>query len=314
MVRVEPDGQVWAALGDPPSGQGYETAVAQVVADVLALAPERVHVQRGFDSRTTPWLYQSGNYSNKFSVTDIGAVLGAAEKVRDKLLRIAAHRLEVAPGDLELHDGCVRVRGLPESALGVRELARSAYVDVLSLPPGEEPGLEARAFYQHPEAEAMGEDRRVRGQLIFANSAHACVVEIDPGTGGVSILRYVVAHDVGHELNPRIVEGMLHGATVHGLGAALLEEFRYDEAGQLLARSFMDYLKPTSADTPEIELARLETPSPFTRLGLKGVGEGGAIPAPAAVANAVEDALAPFGVSVRSLPITPERIVGWLRG
>jgi CO/xanthine dehydrogenase Mo-binding subunit len=159
----------------------------------------------------------------------------------------------------------------------------------------------------------VGPDRRVRGQLIFANSAHGCVVEIDPGTGGVSILKYVVAHDVGRELNPRIVEGMVHGATVHGLGAALLEEFRYDPSGQLLTRTFMDYLKPTSAEAPEIEVARVESPSPFTALGLKGVGEGGAIPAPAAIANAVEDALASFGVTVRSLPITPERIVSWLQ-
>jgi carbon-monoxide dehydrogenase large subunit len=148
--------------------------------------------------------------------------------------------------------------------------------------------------------------------LIFANSAHGCAVEVDPGTGGVTIVRYVVAHDVGRELNPRIVEGMVQGATVHGLGAALLEEFRYDASGQLLSRTFMDYLKPTSAETPDIEVARLESPSPFTPLGLKGVGEGGAIPAPAAIASAVEDALAPFGVTIRSLPITPERIVSWL--
>jgi 2-furoyl-CoA dehydrogenase large subunit len=283
------------------------------VADVLAIHPERVHVQRGFDSTTTPWLYLSGNYSNKFSVTDVGAVVGAAEKVRDKLIRLGAHRLEVAPDDLELADGCVRVAGLPDAALSFRELARSAYADVLGLPPGEEPGLEARFFYQHPEAQPVGPDRRVRGQLIFANSAHGCVVEVDRGTGGVSVLKYVVAHDVGRELNPRIVEGMVHGATVHGLGAALLEEFRYDDAGQLLTRTFMDYLKPTSAEAPDIEVARLETPSPFTALGLKGVGEGGAIPAPAAVASAVEDALSPFGVTIHALPITPERIIAWLQ-
>jgi 2-furoyl-CoA dehydrogenase large subunit len=312
MVRLEADGEVWVALGDPPSGQGYETAVAQVVADVLAIHPRRVHVQRGFDSSISPWLYLSGNYSNKFSVTDVGAVVGAAEKVRDKLLRLGAYRLEVAPEDLELHDGGVRLAGLPERALSFKELARSAYADVLGLPPGEEPGLEARCFYQNPEAQPVDQDRRVRGQLIFANSAHGCVVEIDPGTGGVSVLKYVVAHDIGRELNPRIVEGMVHGATLHGLGAALLEEFRYAEDGQLLTRSFMEYLKPTSAEAPDIEVARLETPSPFTALGMKGVGEGGAIPAPAAIASAVEDALARFGVTVRSLPVTPERIVSWL--
>jgi len=312
MVRVEPDGQVRAALGDPASGQGYETVVAQIVADELGLTPEHVTVERGFDSGTTPWLYLSGNYSNKFSVTDVGAVVGAARRVRDKLLRIAAHRLEVAAEDLELLDGEARVRGVPGRGLTLRELARTAYADVLGLPSGEEPGLEARHVHQNPLAEPMGPGRRVRSQLVFSNAAHCCLVEVDPGSGQVRILAHVVVHDCGRELNPLIVEGMVHGSTVHGMGAALLEEFRYDADGQLLTATFMDYLKPTALDVPAIEVDRLETPSPFTALGSKGVGEGGAIPGPAAVANAVEDALAPYGVTIRSLPITPERVWRWL--
>jgi len=131
--------------------------------------------------------------------------------------------------------------------------------------------------------------------------------------GGITLRKYVVVHDCGRELNPLIVEGMVHGSTVHGIGAALLEEFRYDEAGQLLTSTFMDYLKPTAADVPTIEVDRLEHPSPVTPLGAKGVGEGGSIPGPAAVANAVEDALAHLGVVVRSLPITPEQVWRWLR-
>jgi 2-furoyl-CoA dehydrogenase large subunit len=313
MVRVEPDGAVRAAIGDPASGQGYETVIAQIVADELGLAPADVHVERGFDSATTPWLYLSGNYSNKFSVTDVGAVLGAARAVRDKLLRIAAHRLEVAAADLELRDGAARVRGAPDRALPLRELARTAYADVLGLPPGEPPGLEARHAHQNPLAAPVGPGRRVRSQLVFSNAAHCCLVEVEPRTGQVRILRHVVVHDCGRELNPLIVEGMVHGSTVHGMGAALLEEFRYDDAGQLLTATFMDYLKPTTLDVPDIEVDRLEHPSPFTPLGAKGVGEGGAIPAPAAVASAVEDALAPFGVVVRSLPITPERVWRWIR-
>jgi len=138
-------------------------------------------------------------------------------------------------------------------------------------------------------------------------------VEIDRRTGAVRLLKHVVVHDCGRELNPLIVEGMVHGSTVHGLGAALLEEFRYDESGQLLTATFMDYLKPTALDVPDIEVDRLEHPSPFTPLGAKGVGEGGSIPAPAAVANAVEDALAELGVTVRSLPLTPERVWRWLQ-
>jgi 2-furoyl-CoA dehydrogenase large subunit len=312
MVRVEPDGRVRAALGDPPSGQGYETVVAQIVADELALSPDEVSVARGFDSSTTPWLYLSGNYSNKFSVTDTGAVVGAARRVRDKLLRLAAYRLEIAAADLELHDGAVRVRGAPGRSLSFRELARTAYADVLGLPPGEEPGLEARHAHQNPLARPMDAARRVPGQLVFANAAHCCLVEIDPATGGVRIVKYVVVHDCGRELNPLIVEGMVHGSTAHGIGAALLEEFRYDDSGQLLTSTFMDYLKPTALDVPDIDVGRLEHPSPFTPLGAKGVGEGGAIPGPAAVANAVEDALAPYGTVVRALPITPEAVWRWL--
>jgi len=314
MVRVEPDGQVRAALGDPASGQGYETVVAQIVADELGLRPEQIHVERGFDSVSTPWLYLSGNYSNKFSVTDVGAVVGAARKVRDKLLRIAAHRLEVAVADLDLAEGEARVRGVPDRGVSLRELARTAYADVLGLPHGEEPGLEARHIHQNPLAEPMGPGRRVRSQLVFANAAHCCLVEVDRRTGRISILDHVVVHDCGRELNPAIVEGMVHGSTVHGMGAALLEEFRYDPAGQLLTATFMDYLKPTALDVPHMEVEGLETPSPFTVLGSKGVGEGGSIPGPAAVANAVEDALAPFGVVVRSLPVTPERAWRWMSG
>ncbi len=308
MVRVEPDGEASAAIGDPASGQGYETVVAQIVADELGLTPERVHVQRGFDSSTTPWLYLSGNYSNKFSVTDVGAVVGAARKVREKILRIAAHRLEVAPADLELRDGAVRVRGMAGSGLSLREVARTAYADVLGLPAGEEPGLEARHAHQNTLAAPVDARRRVRSQLVFSNAAHCCLVEVDRSTGAVRILKYVVVHDCGRELNPLIVEGMVHGSTAHGIGAALLEEFHYDAGGQLLTASFMDYLKPTTLDVPDIEVDRLEHPSPFTPLGAKGVGEGGAIPGPAAVANAVEDALAPFGAIVRELPLTPERV------
>jgi 2-furoyl-CoA dehydrogenase large subunit len=312
MVRVEPDGRVRAALGDPPSGQGYETVIAQIVADELGLTPDDVSVARGFDSATTPWLYLSGNYSNKFSVTDTGAVVGAARRVRDKLLRLAAFRLEIAPEDLELHAGTVRVKGAPARSLTFRELARTAYADMLGLPPGEEPGLEARHAHQNPLARPMDAARRVPSQLVFANAAHCCLVEVDPGTGGVRIVKYVVVHDCGRELNPLIVEGMVHGSTAHGIGAALLEAFRYDESGQLLTSTFMDYLKPTALDVPDIEVGSLEHPSPFTPLGAKGVGEGGAIPGPAAVASAVEDALAPYGAVVRGLPITPEAVWRWL--
>jgi CO/xanthine dehydrogenase Mo-binding subunit len=197
--------------------------------------------------------------------------------------------------------------------LTLAEVARTALQDVLGLPPGEDPGLEARHFHQNSLATTVDAQRRVRGQLVYANAAHCCLVSIDRRTGQVRILKYVVVHDCGPELNPGIVAGMVHGATAHGIGAALLEEFRYDEHGQLLTASFMDYLKPTSLDVPNIEVDRLEHPSPFTPLGAKGVGEGGAIPGPACVANAVEDALAHLGCTIRSLPITPDLVWRWLQ-
>jgi len=313
MVRMEPDGKVRASIGDPSSGQGYETVIAQIVADELGLTPDEVSVARGFDSATTPWLYLSGNYSNKFSVTDTGAIVGAARRVADKLRRIAAHRLEIDPGDLVLRDGAAVVAGAPDRRIAFAELARTAYADVLGLPPGEEPGLEARHAHSNPLATPVDAQRRLRSQLVFANAAHCCLVEVHPRTGEVTVLKYLVVHDCGRELNPLIVEGMVHGSTAHGIGAALLEEFRYDAQGQFLTSTFMDYLKPTATDVPDIEVERLEHPSPFTPLGTKGVGEGGAIPGPAAVANAVEDALAPHGVTIRGLPITPPRVWEWMR-
>ena len=314
MVRMEPDGQVRVSIGDPSSGQGYETVIAQIVADELGLTPADVAVARGFDSATTPWLYLSGNSTNKFSVTDTGAIVGAARRVADKLRRLAAHRLEIDPGDLVLRDGAAVVAGAPDRRIAFAELARTAYADVLGLPPGEEPGLEARHAHSNPLATPVDAQRRLRSQLVFANAAHCCLVEVHPRTGEVTVLKYLVVNDCGRELNPLIVEGMVHGSTVHGIGAALLEEFRYDAQGQFLTSTFLDYLKPTATDVPEIEVERLEHPSPFTPLGAKGVGEGGAIPGPAAVANAVEDALAPYGVTIRALPITPERVWEWVRG
>ena len=314
MVRMEPDGHVRVAIGDPASGQSYETVIAQIVADELGLTPGDISVARGFDSAVSPWLYLSGNYSNKFSVTDVGAIVGAARLVADKLRRLAAHRLEIDAADLDLRDGAAVVRGAPDRRVAFTELARTAYADVLGLPPGETPGLEAHHAYQNPLAAPVDAQRRVRSQLVFSNAAHCCLVEVHPRTGGITLLKYVVVHDCGRELNPLIVEGMVHGSTVHGIGAALFEEFRYDEQGQLLTATLADYLKPTAADVPTIEAEALEHPSPFTALGAKGVGEGGAIPGPAAVANAVEDALAPFGATIRELPITPERVWEWMRG
>jgi CO/xanthine dehydrogenase Mo-binding subunit len=171
-----------------------------------------------------------------------------------------------------------------------------------------EPALEGRYYYRAEIANLPDEQRRVRNQLFVSNAGHAAIVEVDSETGKISILQYAIVHDCGTVLNSVIVEGLVHGATAHGIGAALYEEFVYNDEGQLLTTTFVDYLKPTAVEIPDFKCDHLESPSPFTPLGMKGVGEGGAIPAPAALVNAVEDALEPLRVHFRNLPLTPERV------
>ena len=170
------------------------------------------------------------------------------------------------------------------------------------------PALEARHYYVDQQADLLSEGRKLRFQLQYSNSAHVVMTEVNPDTGAVKILRYAICHDCGREINPLLVEGFVHGATAHGIGGTLFEELIYDANGQFLTGSFMDYLKPTALDIPEFHVSSLETPSPFTVLGAKGVGEGGSIPSLAAIANSVEDALKPFGVTLNSLPLTPYRL------
>jgi 2-furoyl-CoA dehydrogenase large subunit len=308
MVRVESDGSIQVVLGDVGSGQGHQTAAAQIVADELGVEFEQVQVSPYFDSLVSPWLYTTGNYSNKFSGTDVGAIQGAARKVREKLLSLGAHLLNTAPEELELAGGAVRSRRDPQVRKTLQELAQVAYRDLLALPPDMEPGLEGRYYYRPAIANLPDEQRRVRNQLFVGNAGHAAIVEVDIETGKVAILKYAIVHDCGTVLNPMIVEGLVHGATAHGIGAALYEEFVYDEEGNMLTTTFVDYLKPTAVEVPEFKTDHLESPSPYTPLGMKGVGEGGAIPAPAALANAVENALEPLGVRLSDLPLTPERI------
>ncbi len=308
LVRVEADGSVRVALGNVPSGQGYQTVVAQIVADELGVTPDDVNTATWFDSTLNPWLYCSGSFANKFSGTDVGAIIGAARLVREKILRVAGGMCEVEPDKLVLREGGVWQIGGDAPLLSLAAVANTTYRDLLRLPPGETPGLEARYYYVEPQANLISDDRRLRFQLTYSNSAHVVVTEVNPDTGAVKILRYVIVHDCGRELNPLLVEGMVHGATAHGIGGTLLEELVYDEHGQFLTGSLMDYLKPTALDVPKFEVGAIETPSPFTALGAKGVGEGGSIPSLAAITNSVEDALRPFGITLTSLPLTPARV------
>ncbi len=307
-VRLETDGTARVFTGGLDSGQGHATALAQIVADELGLDVKQIRVATTFDSASHPYVMTSGVYSNKFHGHDTVAAIGAARKVREKLLKRAAALLEANPDDLVLGDGRVSVRGAPQKALTIAQVAARAYWSLADEQPDGEPGLEALYYYSNPLAKHPDEKKRVRVQLGFASAAHVAVVDIDPETFEIKVLRYVVVHDCGRQINPGIVEGQVHGAAAHGIAAALLEEFIYDENGQLLTTSFMDYLKPTAADLPNIEGDRLETPSPLTLLGTKGVGEGGAVVAPAAIASAVEDALAPLGIHIAALPIVPSRL------
>jgi aerobic carbon-monoxide dehydrogenase large subunit len=311
-VRVEPSGQVLVATGLTTQGQGHGTTFAQIVAEALGCKANTVSVITG-DTRKFNW--GAGTYASRALVTGGNAIHTAAQQVRSKALRIAAELLEVSPADLELVDGLVRVKGAPGKELTLGALAtvanpiRYAYSKEATeaalrlvkpragavLAAGEAPGLEAFGYYAPPHA-------------TFASGCHVAIVEVDPVTGEVTLLRYVVQHDCGTMVNPTIVEGQIHGGVAQGIGGALYEKIVYDEAGQPLTTTYMDFLMPTAMEIPEIEIVHLETPSPLNPLGIKGVGEAGAIPGPAVLAEAIEDALRPLGVRIREMPLSPTRI------
>jgi aerobic carbon-monoxide dehydrogenase large subunit len=255
-----------------------------------------VTVHQG-DTGETPYAFGTGG-SRSGPVLG-AAVLGAAQRLRTKVVEIAAHLMEASTEDLDVVDGVVSVRGTPTRSIPLRDVATAAYQDIGSLPPGMEPGLEISHRY------------KAETPFVYSNACHACTVEIDPVTGGVRILRYVVSEDCGVMINPSIVEGQIAGGAVQGIGGALLEDFVYDGDGNPLTTTFLDYLLPTAADVPMIEYGHVETPA-STPGDYKGVGEGGAIGAPAAVANAVNDALAQVGAHVAEAPFTPERIIAAL--
>ncbi|MFI0487045.1 xanthine dehydrogenase family protein molybdopterin-binding subunit [Actinomadura sp. 9N215] len=295
MVRMDPSGQVTVQLSTHSHGQGHETTMAQMVADQLGVPLDDIRVRFG-DTAQTP--YGHGTFASRSAVLAGGASERAAGKVRELLLTFAAEVMEAAPADLDLGDRRVFVRGVPGQSVDVRDLARWAYHRPEKLPEGMEPVLEAVSSY----------DARP-GHGTFANAAHLCLVEVDPETGGVRTLRYHVVEDCGRMINPLIVDGQVHGGVAQGLGGALMEEFVYDEQCQLQSVTFMDYLLPGATDIPHIGVSHLETPSPFTIQGIKGMGEGGAIAPGPAVASAVDDALRPIGsVFADELPLTPPRV------
>ncbi len=290
-VRVEPTAKVTVLTGTSPHGQGAETTFGQLVADELGVPIEDVRVVHG---DTDIVQYGIGTMGSRSLAVGGSAVALSLRKVREKAIHIAAHIVEARPEDMVFEKGHIYVRGFPERAVAFREVANLAYRGV-NLPPGTEPGLEATSFFDPPN-------------FTSPFGAHLCVVEVDTNTGEVKVLRYVAVDDCGRAINPMLVEGQIQGGIAQGIGQALWEGAMYDENGQILTGSFMDYAIPTSIDLPEIEMDRTETPTLINPLGAKGVGEAGTIGAPAAVVNAVVDALSPLGIGHMDMPLWPERV------
>jgi aerobic carbon-monoxide dehydrogenase large subunit len=302
FVRIDPSGKIYVSSGACPQGQGMETIFAQVAADLWKIAPEDVVISL---ADTASIAIGFGTMASRSTVTLSAAMHHASERLREKVFAIAANLLECAPADLELRNGGVGVVGVPGGAPGatvslarIAQAARPGWDN--ERPPGVDAGLE-EIYYWQPQT------------VTWSYAAHVAIVDVDPETGRVGIEDYGVAHDCGVVVNPMLVEGQIMGGAAQGLGGVLLEAIAYDANGQLLSGSLMDYALPTATDIPALRIVHQHSPSPLNPLGVKGVGEGGAVAPPAAIANAVCDALAPFGVEVNATPIKPEQLISATR-
>ncbi len=298
-VEVDSSGKLLVSVGASGHGQGHETVFAQLTADLWGVVPEDVTVVGG---DTDAIRYGVGTFASRSTVNAGTAIHEATRRLKGKVFELAGHLLEANPDDLTTRGGRVFVAERPDHGVSLAELAGAAVPGWASkLPEEMEPRLEATYYY-------------VPQTVTWAHAAHVAVVEVDAGTGEVTLLDYAVAHDSGPAINPLFVEGQVRGGVAQGIGGALYEEFVYDELGQLLSGTFLDYLLPSCGEVPDIRQVHLETPSPLNPLGLKGIGEGGAIAPPVAVANAVVDALRPFGgIEISETPVTPERVLALLR-
>jgi carbon-monoxide dehydrogenase large subunit len=291
IVRVHASGSVTVYTGTAPHGQGLDTSFAQIVADRLGVTPDVVDVVHG-DTGAGP--FGLGTYGSRSLATGGESIARSTVKVVDKAKKIAAHLLEAAPEDMELVDGKFSVKGSPDKGMTLAEIAGGAYIPE-NLPEGMEPGLEETTFYD-PE------------NFVFPFGAHACIVDVDAETGKVDIVRYVSVDDCGPAINPMLIDGQIHGGITHAIGQALYERIHYDDDGQLVTGTFVDYALPSAADVPSYETDRTETPSPVNSLGVKGVGEAGTIAASPAIVNAVIDALRPLGVGYIDMPLSPQNV------
>ena len=296
LLRVDPSGKLSMVTGASPHGQGTATALAQIIAQQFGVAPGDVNVIHG-DTDAIP--FGVGTYASRNAVVAGNAALAAAQRVSEKAFTLAAFLLEVEKADLELVEGGVQVRGVPGRRLTLGQLATAA-APGQPMPDGMAPGLEATHYYLAPRA-------------TFASGLHVAVVEVDRDTLEVRVLDYAVVSDAGTLINPLIVEGQIVGGVAQGIGGALFEELMYDEQGNFISQSLLDYCMPSAAQIPPIRIAHVYTPSPLNPLGVKGLGEGGAMAPPAAIANAVEDALRPLNIQINSTPITPSRLAALMR-
>ena len=296
-LRVHPTGKAQVRLSVQTQGQGHETTFAQIVSHELGIPPEDIEVIHG-DTDNTP--FGLGTYGSRSTPVSGAAAALVARKVRDRARIVAAAALECAPDDLEWELGRWFVKGDPERGKTIQEIAMAAHGS-LELPEGVEGHLDAQVVYNPPD-------------LTYPYGCYICVVDVDPGTGQVKVRRFVAVDDCGTRINPMIVEGQVHGGLADGVGMALMELIAFDEDGNNLGGSFMDYLLPTSMECPDWELGETVTPSPHHPIGAKGVGESATVGSPAAVVNAVIDAIAPFGVRHADMPLTPANVWRAIQG
>jgi carbon-monoxide dehydrogenase large subunit len=291
IVRVSATGKVQVLTGVSPHGQGEETTFAQILSSEIGIPVEDIEIVHG-DTDRTPMGW--GTYGSRTTPVGGGALALAARKLKEKARALAAHLLEAAVEDIDYEDGKFSVKGSPSKSKTIQDMALMANL-AWNMPPGMEPGMEASSFYDPPN-------------FVFPFGTHIAIVEVDPETGAVQLKRYIAVDDCGPQINPMIVEGQIHGGVVQGVGQALWEGAVYDENGQLLTGTMMDYALPRADMLPKFELDHTVTPSPHHPIGVKGIGETGTIASTPTVYNAVIDALKPFGVEQIDMPLTAPRV------
>jgi 2-furoyl-CoA dehydrogenase large subunit len=307
-VTVDPSGRVVAILGTAPQGQGHQTVAAQILADELGLDPRDITVVDEMDTFTRVWSVSSGTYSSRFGSVGASAIALAARRLKAKLIECAAHFADVPQEALEFRGGQVRTRTGRGPSYSLKDLAGRLHWNSAATGDRVEPGLQATAVFGFAEATAVDEDDRVNSSNTYGFVAEIMAVEVDPETAVVRVLKYVSVHDAGTILNPLLAEGQIVGGALHGLGGALWEELRYDDGGQCLTATLMDYVIPCATQAPAVDIVHLSSPSPLTPLGSKGLGESSSMTVPAVIANAVSDALSPIGIQITELPMTPVRL------